>query len=166
MRAALLPLAVLAAAAGLPSAHRQLHDGKLVFTLDPPAGFSEVAEKRALLVLEQPGLARIVVRTVRKVDAAEPLESAIHTDIERFEAAHKDAKVEAPEPLPTGGDERAEVRRFSSAGGPAPAFEEVAYLDSPSAVLLLSVSARSEKEFQAGLPLFEKMVASYRRKEQ
>ena len=149
-----------------PGARRQLHAGKLNFTLAPPDGWVEGTDKAALLVLEQPGdpRVRIAVRTLRKVDSSEPLESVIHSDIERFEAAHADASLTPLEPVQTRGDERAEVRRLQSAS--APTYEEVAYLDSPVATVLLSLSAPGEKAFHAALPLFEKLVASYQRKEQ
>jgi hypothetical protein len=89
----------------------------------------------------------------------ETLETVISGDVAEFKKKSDKLKVAEAAPLPTRKDKQAAVRYFD--GDTFGNSEAIAYLDEGKVVVMLVLSARTKKQFEAALPAFNVLVSSY-----
>ena len=89
----------------------------------------------------------------------ETLEKVVAGDVTEFKKKSEKLRVVEAAPLPTRKDKKAVVRYFD--GDTFGNSEAIAYLDEGKVVVMLVLSARTKKEFEAGLPAFNELVSSY-----
>lgn len=103
----------------------------------------------------------IYTNFVHKNKNASTLEKVIADDIDGYRKESPNIVVEDSGRLPIAeGKEQVMVKGFHGDRGGN--FEAVAYIDESKVVVLIVLTARSEKDFQANWPLFKDMVHSYR----
>ena len=95
-----------------------------------------------------------------KINALEEtLEKVVAGDVAEFKKKSDKLKVVEAASLPTRKDHKAVVRYFE--GDTFGNSEAIAYLDEAKVVVMLVLSARTKKEFEAALPAFNELVSSY-----
>jgi len=95
----------------------------------------------------------------RKPVSGHPLQDVIAETVEQYRAASPGLKIESLDLAPTVDARTAEVRKLS--GEAQGNVEAVAFVEEADRVVLLILSARSEKDFAAALPAFRQLVGSY-----
>jgi hypothetical protein len=95
----------------------------------------------------------------RKPASEHPLQDVIAETVQQYRAASPGLKIESLDPAPTGDARTAEVRKLS--GETNGNVEAIAFVEEAHRVVLLILSARSEKDFAAALPAFRELVGSY-----
>jgi len=83
----------------------------------------------------------------------------IQYDQERFRSSSPSAVVTTGDSIMIPGGRRAPVRNF--AGGARGTFEQVAYIEEKSVIVLVVLSCRSSELFQSSIPAFRQLVGSY-----
>ena len=98
---------------------------------------------------------------VHKTPDAPTIEKIVADDIAGFKKDSPNVIVADADPLPLGaGKEKVIVKSFRADRGNN--IEMVAYVDESKVVIMIVLSARTEKAFLATLPLFKELVHSYR----
>ncbi len=98
---------------------------------------------------------------VHKESDAPTIEKIVANDIAGYKRDSPSVVIADAESLSLGtGKERVIVKSFR--GDKGNNFEEVAYIDESKVVIMIVLSARTEKDFLSALPLFREMVHSYR----
>lgn len=88
------------------------------------------------------------------------LKSVIESDIKDFKVDSPNLKVTDAASLKTHTDKNEAVVKYFS-GTSADRYEAVAYIEESTVVVMLVMSARTQKEFEASLPAFKELVQSY-----
>ncbi len=89
------------------------------------------------------------------------LRSMMEYEQERFRNASATAVIVDQNPIDLAGRKsRAVVRRFS--GGANGAFEQVAYVEERTVIVMMVLSCRTSEDFDASLPAFREFVGTYR----
>jgi hypothetical protein len=182
-RPSLSALAILAVAAGLPSADAASHpplpqqEGKtgivytenLVFSLSAPEGWvldNHSAVQQGLPAVLYPrgsswkdAAAVMYPTSARKRASEHPVRDVIEETLAQHRAASPELRVEALDPFSTGDARTAEVRKLS--GESQGNVEAIAFIEEADRVVLLVLSTRSEADFAAALPAFRQLVRSY-----
>jgi hypothetical protein len=98
---------------------------------------------------------------VHKDSDAPTIEKVVADDIAGYRKDSPNVIIADADSLPLGtGKEKVIVKSFR--GDKGNNFEEVAYVDESKVVIMIVLSARTEKDFLAALPLFKEFVHSYR----
>ncbi|HEY3103540.1 MAG TPA: hypothetical protein VGJ69_08105 [Pyrinomonadaceae bacterium] len=98
---------------------------------------------------------------VHKDTSAPTIEKVIASDLDGYKRESPNVIIEDAEKLPIAeGKEQVIVKRFHGDRGGN--FDAVAYIDESKVVILIVLTARSEKDFQATWPLFKDMIHTYR----
>jgi hypothetical protein len=98
---------------------------------------------------------------VHKDADAQTIEKIIVDDIAGYKKDSPNITIEDSEPLPlAAGKEKVIVKRFR--GDKGGNIETVAYVDENKVVVMIVLSARTVRDFQASLPIFKELVHSYR----
>jgi hypothetical protein len=87
----------------------------------------------------------------------EDLAAVVRRDLDRFRATPSDVVV-ADSKLPPGPESRAVVKRIHGKGGNG--YQECAYLDGKSAVIVVVLASKTQSDFERALPAFAKVVRS------
>src|SRR2546430_4056732 len=87
----------------------------------------------------------------------EELAAVVRRDLDRIREASSDVVV-ADSKLPPGPESRAVVKRIHGKAGTG--YQECAYLDGKSAVIVLVLASRTQSDFEHALPAFAKVVRS------
>jgi hypothetical protein len=142
-----------------------------LFALNAPTGWTVdtvTAQKLGVHAVMYPdgsswrdAAATIYTNFVHKDPNAQTIEKIIADDIAGYKKDSPNITTEDSEPLPlAAGKEKVIVKRFR--GDKGGNIETVAYVDENKVVIMIVLSARTEKDFQASLPRFKELVHSYR----
>lgn len=141
-----------------------------LFALQAPPGWivdTATAQKLGLHAVMYPdgsswrdAAATMYTNFVHKDANAPTIEKIIAEDIAGYKKDSPNIIIEDSEPLPlAAGKEKVIVKRFR--GDKGGNIETVAYVDESKVVIMIVLSARTEKDFQASLPIFKELVHSY-----
>jgi hypothetical protein len=108
----------------------------------------------------QKGVVVMCANVVQKKDAKESLEKVIEGDIRGHKKASEQLRVEEARPIPIRAKEQTARDKYFS-GDDYGNYEAVGYIDESRVVVMIVLTARNRKEFEAALPAFSELVSSY-----
>lgn len=140
------------------------------FILKPPAGWvlnNQSGAKQGIHAVfypkgsswsEAPAV-MYATAAVKKQEGSTTVQGIIDKDIAKFKQKNPRIVITEGRPLQTADGKTAQVRLYR--GDQWNNMEAVAYIDEPTVVAVLVLSARSQKSFEKSFPAFEQLVASY-----
>lgn len=105
------------------------------------------------------GAAVMYTNVLGKSSEKQPIKEIIDGDIADFKQNSATLKVDDAKMIDLGKGKSAVVKYFS--GDAHGNFEAIAYIDEAKLVVIVVLSARNKKEFDASLPAFEELTKSY-----
>jgi hypothetical protein len=165
---ALGPTSLSEAAAG-PSGGCIAYGDDYAFGLAPPKGWvlsCDVSEHSDVPVALWPtgstwANAKVVmyVNPSKKGSPPQTLDDFVQFSVSQFRKDKPGVKISPGEPLQTGDHARVVVQHFT--GDQWGNHEAVAYIESKTIFAIVVLSSRTEAEYKASYPAFEKLVSSY-----
>jgi hypothetical protein len=142
-----------------------------LFSLKAPTGWTvdtSTSQKLGLHAVMYPdgsswrdAAATIYTNFVHKDANAQTIEKIVADDIAGYKKDSPNITIGDSEPLPlAAGKEKVIIKGFRGDNGGN--IETVAYVDESKVVIMIVLSARTERDFQASLPTFRELVHSYR----
>jgi hypothetical protein len=104
-------------------------------------------------------VAVMYARVVHKDETQKTVEKVASDDIADFMKQSKESTVKDSPSLPTRDKKQAVVKVFYDAANKN--YESVAFIDNDKVVVVIALSSRTKAEYDAALPAFQQLVASY-----